>query len=137
MSSANAPNSNMFSTSTLNGLGGSFRVPFESTSALDVGRFIKTDARIVKQFPIGERLKVNLGFEAFNVFNHLIVSGASPRQTQQFTAVKVGTAVNLCQVAGPNCGTTALPVYGGILATQMPPDGTTARRAQVVARFIW
>jgi hypothetical protein len=137
MNSANAPNSNMFSTSTPNGLGGSFRVPFESTSALDVGRFIKTDARIVKQFPIGERLKVNLGFEAFNVFNHLIVSGASPRQTQQYTAVKVGTAVNLCRVAGPNCGTTPLPVYGAILATQMPPDGTTARRAQVVARFIW
>lgn len=138
MNSASAPNSNMFSTSTPNGLGGSFRVPFESTSALDVGRFIKTDARIVKQFPITERVKVNLGFEAFNIFNHLIVSGASPRTTQQFTAVKVGTAVNFCQVAGsPNCGTNQLPTYGAILATQMPPDGTTARRAQVVARFIW
>ncbi|HWC20464.1 MAG TPA: hypothetical protein VG498_25835, partial [Terriglobales bacterium] len=134
MSSSNAPPvGQMFSTSTLNGLGGSFRVPFESTSALDIGRFIKTDARVVKQFPITERVKVNLGFEAFNVFNHLIVSGASPRQTQQYTAtaVKNGagaiTAVNLVPFAN----------YSLITATQMPPDGTTARRAQVVARFIW
>lgn len=133
LSSANDPPvGSMFSSSTLNGLGGSFRVPFESTSALDVGRFIKTDARIVKQFPIGERLKVNLGFEAFNIFNHLIVSGSSPRQTQQYTAtaVKTGnviTAVNLVPFAN----------YGLITATQMPPDGTTARRAQVVARFVW
>ena len=129
MSSTNAPNSNMFQTSTLNGLGGSFRVPFESTSALDVGHFVKTDARIVKQFPIGERVKLNVGFEAFNVFNHLIVSGASPRQTQQYTAAKITStgAVNLVPFAN----------YGLITATQMPPDGTTARRAQVVARFLW
>lgn len=144
MNSGSAPTigTGMFSTSTLNGLGGSFRVPFESTSALDVGRFVKTDARIVKQFPIGERVKLNLGFEAFNIFNHLIVSGATPRQTQQFTAVKpAGTnTVNLCQVMVPGssvCGSNPLPVYGAILATQMPPDGTTARRAQVVVRFIW
>ncbi|HVH85783.1 MAG TPA: TonB-dependent receptor [Terriglobales bacterium] len=132
MNSFNAPTTAMFSTSTLNGLGGSFRVPFESTSALDVGRFIKTDARIVKQFPITERVKLNLGFEAFNVFNHLIVSGSSPRQTQQYvaSAVKNGgvvTAVNLVPFAN----------YGLITATQMPPDGTTARRAQLVARFLW
>jgi len=138
INSATAPIANMFSTSTPNGLGGSFRVPFESTSALDVGHFVKTDARIVKQFPIGERVKVNLGFEAFNIFNHLIVSGGSPRQTQQFTAVKVGNVVNLCQVSGtPNCGTNPLPTYGGILQTQMPPDGTTARRAQAVVRILW
>ena len=138
INSATAPIANMFSTSTPNGLGGSFRVPFESTSALDVGHFVKTDARIVKQFPIGERVKLNLGFEAFNIFNHLIVSGGSPRQTQQFTAVKVGNTVNLCQVAGPpNCGANPLPTYGGILQTQMPPDGTTARRAQAVVRILW
>jgi hypothetical protein len=129
----------MFSTSTPNGLGGSFRVPFESTSALDVGRYVKTDARIGKQFPIGERVKLTLGFEAFNIFNHLIVSGSSPRQTQQFTAVKLASGVvNLCQVAGPpNCGSNPFPTYGGILQTQMPPDGTTARRAQAVVRIVW
>lgn len=127
INSSNTPVANMFSTSTLNGLGGSFRVPFESTSFLNVGDYYKTDARISKQFPIGERVKVNLGFEAFNVFNHLIVEGSSPRNTLQYTAVKSGGVVNLV----PN------PQFGSITATQQPPDGTTARRAQAVVRIVW
>lgn len=127
INSSNTPVANMLSTSTLNGLGGSFRVPFESTSALNVGSYFKTDARISKEFPIGERVKLSLGFEAFNIFNHLIVEGSAPRNTTQYTAVKSGTVVNLV----PN------PQYGSILQTQQPPDGTTARRAQAVARFTW
>lgn len=127
INSSNTPVANMFSTSTLNGLGGSFRVPFESTSALNIGAYYKTDARIAKQFPIGERVRLNLGFEAFNIFNHLIVEGSSPRNTTQYTAVKSGSVVNLV----PN------PQYGSILQTQQPPDGTTARRAQAVVRIVW
>lgn len=134
MTSANAPNSNMLSTSTLNGLGGSFRVPFESTSALNIGTYYKTDARIAKQFPIGERVKLNFGFEAFNVFNHLIVFGGSPRNTTQYTAVAAGT-----RVAGvfPTVNLVPNPQYGSILQTQQPPDGTTARRAQALVRITW
>ena len=120
------------STSSLNGLGGSSRVPFESTSALDIGSIYRTDARIAKTLPITERVKAYLIFEAFNVFNHPIVGGPGPRVTQQFTAIK--------QTSGPLNGIIALvpnPAYGTILQTQAPPDGTTARRAQVALRFVF
>ena len=117
---------------SLNGLGGSNRVPFESTSALNIGSQFRTDARITKMFPITERVKLNLGFEAFNIFNHPILGGPSPRTTQQYTSIK--------QTSGPLAGQVALvpyAPYGSILQTQAPPDGTTARRAQVLVRLVF
>ncbi len=123
---------NTISSSSLNGLGGSNRVPFESISALNIGPLYRTDARLAKMLPIGERLKVYVQFEAFNVFNHPIVSGSGPRVTQQYTAIK--------QTSGPLNGIIALvpnAAYGSILQTQIGPDGTTARRAQASLRFVF
>ncbi len=120
------------SSSSLNGLGGSSRVPFESTSALDIGSIYRTDARIAKMLPLTERVKAYLMFEAFNVFNHPILGGPSPRVTQQYTAIR--------QTSGALNGIIALvpnSAYGTILQTQAPPDGTTARRAQVALRFVF
>ena len=117
---------------SLNGLGGSGRVPFEPTSLLNIGDVYRTDARIAKLLPISERVKVYLQFEAFNVFNHPIAGGPSPRVTQQYTAIK--------QTAGPASGLIALvpnPSYGALLQTQAPPDGTTARRAQASLRIVF
>jgi hypothetical protein len=122
----------VLSGSSLNGLGGSNRVPFESISALNVGPLYRTDARIAKMFPIGEHLKAYLQFEAFNVFNHVIVSGSSPRVTQQYTSIS--------QTTGPFAGKVTLvpnAAYGSIVQTQIAPDGTTARRAQVSVRFVF
>ena len=122
----------VLSTFSLNGLGGSGRVPFESTSALDLGPVYRTDARIAKMLPITERFKTYLMFEAFNVFNHPQVAGPGPRVVQQYTAIK--------QTSGPLSGQVALvpnPAYGAILQTQAPPDGTTARRAQVALRLVF
>jgi hypothetical protein len=119
-------------TSTLNGLGGSFRVPFQSISALDIGPQYRTDARIAKMLPINERIKLYLQFEAFNVFNHVIVSGSSPRNAREYTAIR--------QTTGPLSGQVALvpyAPYGSILQTQISPDGTTARRAQVSLRLVF
>jgi len=121
------------SASSLNGLGGSSRVPFESISALAVGSLYRTDARLAKMLPVfGDRLKVYLQFEAFNVFNRVIVSGGSPRVTQQYTSIR--------QTSGPLNGTIALvpnTSYGTILQTQIAPDGTTARRGQASVRFVF
>ena len=118
------------STSSLNGLGGSSRVPFESTDALRVSDLYRTDARIAKTIPIGEKLKVALMFEAFNVFNHVYVAGSGARIAQHYTAIRQTTGALNGQIAlVPN------PTYGAIAATQAPPDGTTARRAQVALRF--
>ncbi len=123
----------VLSTGSLNGLNGSNRVPFESTSALNIGPQYRTDARLSKLLPVfGERLKVYLMFEAFNLFNHVIVSGSGPLVTQQYTAIK--------QTAGALNGVIALvpnASYGSILQTQIAPDGTTARRAQAAVRFVF
>jgi len=122
----------VLSTFSLNGLGGSSRVPFESISALDLGPVYRTDARIAKALPFSERVRMYLMFEAFNVFNHPQVAGPGPRVTQQYTAIK--------QTSGPLAGQIALvpnPSYGAILQTQTPPDGTTARRAQVALRLVF
>jgi hypothetical protein len=113
-------------TSTVNGLGGSFRVPFESTSFINVAPTYRTDARIAHTFSITERLSMQLMFEASNVFNHFILAGGTPRVTQQFTTTKL---------ADGSYGLMPNSTFLAPLTTQGPPDGTTARRAQAAVRF--
>jgi len=119
--------SGLLSTSTLDGLGGSTRVPFESISALNVAPMYRTDARLSHMWPITERFHMTLLFEAQNVFNHFILEGASPRNTVQYNTVAYNGGIAL----SPN------PTYGIATQTQAPPDGTTARRAQAAIRFEW
>ncbi|MDP8979145.1 MAG: TonB-dependent receptor [Acidobacteriota bacterium] len=122
----------VLSTFSLNGLGGSSRVPFESIAALPIGNVYRTDARLAKQLPITERLKVYLMFEAFNVFNHVQVAGPSARVNTQYNAIKQTTgSLNGLIALVPNTS------YGAILQTQLPPDGTSARRAQVAIRIVF
>jgi hypothetical protein len=118
--------SGVLSSFSINGLGGSSRVPFESTSALDIGPIYRTDARLAKNFPITERVNVTLGFEAFNIFNHLIPSGRDAAQ-YQFVA---GTGAQAGQFF-----LTPRSSYGAVTLTQITPDGTTARRAQALIRI--
>jgi hypothetical protein len=120
----------VFSTSTINGLGGSTRVPFEPVDGLDIGPTYRTDARLAHTFSVTERIKVQLAFEAQNVFNHLIISGSGPINQQQYSLVKAAS--------GPFTGQSVLVPfanYGQLLQTQAPPDGTTARRAQASLRI--
>jgi hypothetical protein len=118
---------NLLQTSTINGLGGATRVPFESLSALQIAPTYRTDARISRIFPIGERIKLQLMFEATNAFNHFILQGGTPRNPVQYTTV------------GYNGGFALAPnaTYGIATQTQAPPDGTTARRAQAAVRITW
>ena len=121
--------SSVVSGFSINGLGGSSRVPFESTSALNVGAVYRTDARLAKTFTVTERVKIMAGFEAFNVFNHLIVSG---RDAAQYT-VSVPS-----KNTDPNYGfgvLTPRSSYGTVSLTQITPDGTTARRANALIRI--
>ncbi len=39
----------------------------------------RTDARLSKIFSVKERVKIQLAFEAQNIFNHLIVEGGPLR----------------------------------------------------------
>jgi len=121
----------LFGTASINGLGPSSsayntqRVPFQPVGNVDVPATFRTDARIAKIFSIQERVKVQLAFEAQNIFNHLIVAGSAPLNEQEYTLTKQGTQSVLVPYA----------LYGQILQTQGPPDGTTARRAQASLRI--
>ena len=117
-----------FATSTINGLGGfnAQRVPFQPVDNLDVGPTYRTDARLAKIFSIRERIKIQLAFEAQNVFNHLIISGASPLQEQEYSLTKNSSGQSVL---------VPFANYKQLLQTQAPPDGTTARRAQASLRI--
>jgi hypothetical protein len=118
------------STSTINGLGGSARVPFEAINSLDIGATYRVDARISHVFSITERVKLQLAFEANNVFNsYLLATGSTTAKiTQQYSTVKnADGSFSLVPFAN----------YGLPQATQAGIDGTTARRAQAVVRFSW
>jgi hypothetical protein len=130
--------SSVVSGFSINGLGGSSRVPWESTSLINVGAAYRTDARLSKVFPVTERVNVILGFEAFNIFNHLIPTG---RDNAQYTV-----SVPSDKYLDPPTNTVLNPNFGfGVLTprtsfkslslTQVTPDGTTARRAQAVIRI--
>jgi hypothetical protein len=111
-------------------LGGSTRVPFQPISNLYTPEIFRTDARLAKFFTVTERIKLQLAFEAQNIFNHLIVSGSAPLNAQEYSLVKPTT--------GPYAGQSVLAPFANykqILQTQTPPDGTTARRAQASLRI--
>jgi hypothetical protein len=115
---------------SLNGLGGTMRVPFESLAKLNVGALNRLDARLSKNFTVTERVNFSLGFEAFNVFNHLIVSG---RDAGEYDVAQKKTTAGV-NIPGEYT-LTPRSTYGAITATQVTPDGTTARRAQAVVRI--
>jgi TonB dependent receptor len=122
----------LFGTSSINGLAPSTsafntqRVPFQPVGNLDVGPTYRTDARISKIFSVKELVKIQLAFEAQNIFNHLIISGSAPLQEQEYTLTK-NSAGQSVLVPFAN--------YKQVLQTQAPPDGTTARRAQASLRI--
>jgi len=106
--------------STLNGFGGSTRVPFYPASGLPVDQVVRTDARLTKILPLTERHQLHVNFEAFNLFNHV-----------------ANTAVNTLAFEASGGVLRPMPHLGEGVASQGYPDGTNARRAQVSARFIW
>jgi hypothetical protein len=125
---AGSPGATYFATSTVNGLGGfnAARVPFQPVGNLDVPPTFETNARISKAFSVTERLKFQLAFEAINVFNHLIVAGASPLNQQEYTLNKDASGQSYL---------APFALYKQITATQASPDGTSARRAQASLRI--
>ena len=60
---------------TLNGFGGTTRVPFLPFSNVDIDQVMRCDARIAKELPLSERVKAYLQFEAFNVTNTVSNTG--------------------------------------------------------------
>jgi hypothetical protein len=104
--------------STLNGFGGSARVPFLPPASLDIGRVARTDARLTKLVRVSDAVNLHLNFEVFNVFNHSAI-----------------TAVNTVAYEARNSVLRPLPRLGEGVESQGYPDGTNARRAQVSLRL--
>lgn len=108
--------------SSLNGSGGSSRVPFWPYDSMDIDQIYNVDARITRKIPISERVKANLSFEAFNVFNTIHNTGVQ-------TAAYSVTGNILKPVL-----TNGVSLLGTGNASQGFPDGTNARRMQVAVR---
>jgi hypothetical protein len=105
---------------TLNGFGGSNRVPFFSRQSIPVDEVHRVDGRLTKAFTMFERAQLQLNFEAFNIFNRISDT------TVNTTAFQAQAGV-LRPVANLGAGTAS----GGF------PDGTNARRAQVSLRVVF
>jgi hypothetical protein len=102
---------------SLNGSGGWSRVPFAQTNTLRMGREYDVDARIARSVPVTERVKAQLMFEAFNLFNTQYATGVN-------TIAYVATSGVLRPVSGEGMGISAGDY----------PYGTNARRAQFAIR---
>ena len=95
-------------------------MPFNSIADLAIGNLYKTDARLTKTVPIGEKLKMSLMFEAFNVFN-------TPYDTGRRGAEYDFSGTTLRRRAD----------YATPSSTAASPDGTTSRRAQLSLRLLF
>jgi hypothetical protein len=105
---------------SLNGLGGSTRVPFWPLNTTPIDKIARADARLTRIIPIGERFKLHLNMEAFNLFNNTYFTNVL---TQAYTAA--------------NGVLTPVPRFGEGSATGGFPDGTNARRLQASLRLLW
>ena len=108
---------------SLTGTGGSSRVPFWPYDSLNIDQIYNVDARLTKKFAIGERARLNLGFEAFNAFNTIHNTGI---QTAAYSVS--GNVLKPVLTSG-------VSHLGDGNASQGFPDGTNARRMQVAVRF--
>jgi hypothetical protein len=105
---------------TLNGFGGSPRVPFLPASSLDIDQVARVDARVTKLLNLTERWQLHLNVEVFNLFNHVSQ-----------------TAVNTVAYEALNGVLRPMAHLGEGVETQGYPDGTNARRAQISIRLVW
>jgi hypothetical protein len=104
-------------TASLNGLGGDSRVPFLPRNGLDIDQFRRLDARLSKEFRMGERARVTFNFEGFNVFN---------------TPTNTARRNQLYRAAGGVL--TPIANFGEGTASAGFPDGTNVRRLQLNLR---
>ena len=112
----------MFSNFNINGSGLSGRVPFLPVNSLYLPAQYRADARLTKIIPIGERYKLGITFDCFNLSNSW--SPTSFTSSQAFTEAK--------GILTPTPASLYVPSNDGL-----SPDGTQARRMQVGVRFVF
>ena len=115
------PVTGMFSNSTLDGSGLSSRVPFLPPNSLFTPAQYRTDARISKIIPIGDKAKASFNFEVFNISNSVAFTGITNQVYQEAKGILTLTPT----------------AYGVGSSDGGFPDGTQARRAQIGLRVIF
>jgi outer membrane receptor protein involved in Fe transport len=118
----------MFSVNSINGYGLSERVPFQPESSVLQPASVRDDMRLSKILPFGDRYKLYLNFEVFNVSNSW---SPTEMNTEEFT--ESGS----CTATPPTCALKPVSDFGTGFGDPLNPDGTEARRAQVSARFVF
>ncbi|MDQ6705771.1 MAG: hypothetical protein M3Z85_07385, partial [Acidobacteriota bacterium] len=118
LSAAGLPANFAFTGGTINGFGGSNRVPFLGLGTLRLPNTYRTDVRLTKVLPFSERFRASLNFEVFNLTNTITYTGITNR----------GYTANGFNISpAPGLGTPT--------ASSGIPDGTNARRAQASIRI--
>lgn len=117
------PVPNMYSNFSINGSGLSGRVPFLPVDNVYQPAMYRTDARLSKILPFGEgdRYKLYLNFEAFNISNSWSPTSMSSQEYVESKGVLTLTP----------------GAYNVGLGDSASPDGTEARRLQVSIRFVF
>ena len=108
-------------TSSIDGFGGSFRVPFWPVNSLYTPPTYRADARISKIIAFNERFRLYLNFEVFNVTNTIVDTSITNQAYLEANRVLTLTPA----------------AFGAGTASAGFPDGTNARRAQVSSRFVF
>ncbi len=119
------------------GVGGVNRFPFFARNSIHFPNDQDVDLRVSRRFKVTERSRVELLAEAFNLFNHINVTGVSTR----LYSINVTSAINPtggCQFApgGLAAGTNILcfdPLFG--LPTASGNTLFRERQIQVAVRF--
>jgi hypothetical protein len=128
ISTSGTPVTGMFSNFSINGYGLSGRVPFLPENDVWQPALYRDDMRLSKVLPFGERYKLYLNFEVFNISNTW-----SPTSMNTSAFTETGS----CSAATPTCKLVPVANYYTGSGDAFPPDGTEARRAQVSARFVF
>ena len=115
------PVAGMAYNTSINGFGGNFRVPFWPVNSLYTPPTYRADARISKIIPLGERIRLYLNFEVFNVSNTVVDTSIT----------------NQAYLESKRVLTLTPGAYGFGTASAGFPDGTNARRAQASLRCVF
>ncbi|HET9400817.1 MAG TPA: TonB-dependent receptor [Candidatus Acidoferrales bacterium] len=117
--------------------GGTNRPPFFGPNSFQMPRTVDVDLRLSKDWKIRERLGFTLSVDAFNLFNHVNITGVS---TQMFT-VETAKTGNLC--TGASAAAPCLAFNDGVNVGTSPFGVPTSssntlsaqRQIQVGAKF--
>jgi hypothetical protein len=113
--------------------GGSNRVPFLGPNSFQLPRSATVDLRIEKGFKIRESWKLTLSGDAFNLLNHVNVTGVN---TQMFSIQSSGTAHGVPCSGGAPCLVFQDPAITGSASTSLFQAATASSNTLTFQRQI-